>query len=232
MDRDFTETVGPPVDPERLKFITENLAALQGLNTAAMGACFFLFSMEDIWKFPWWADLLRSALAMVLCVAVARGLITKYYERRFGRVEHKPKSPTTRREAISSLISTALFVAALIAAFIWGHRLEVWATATLIGDRSGQIGLLALLFWIMWLLKNLRKRPSDPRGSLFYVIGSAITAMIVFYPKWHPEAIQSMFWRTLNTGSIWLTMIAIGLRDHFVLVRFLPNQTGDDDDEC
>jgi hypothetical protein len=216
MDGEIIDRVSSPVDPQRLKFITENLAVLQGLNFAV------------VWTLPWWANLLSETLQLGLFIVFYRGIMARYYERRFGRVEPKPKSPMTRREGIGCLVNILLVVAGLI----WGLRLEAWVDATLIGDPSGQIRLLALVFWIMWLSKSIRRDSSmDPRGPFFYLAGLAVSAAIAFYPRWHPGVTQSMLWRTFNIGSLWLTFIAWGLRDHFVLVRALPKNGSDDDDD-
>ena len=229
MENDVVEREGASIDPRRLKFVTENLAALQGLNTVAVGAAMFLLSIEDIWNLPWWARLISGSLQLVFLIIVARGLVVKYYERRFGRVEPKAKSSTTRREAIGCLTTILLIAAALM----WGRQLEVWVDATLIGDPSGQIRLLALLVWTIWLSKSARRDPSiDPRGPLFYFVGLVVSVAVAFYPKWYPGVIQSMLWRTLNEGSFWLTFIALGLRDHFVLVRALPKNRSDDEDDA
>jgi len=71
----------------------------------------------------------------------------------------------------------------------------------------------------------------DPRGPIFYLAGLAVSAAIAFYPRWNPGVTQSILWRTFNVGSLWLTFIALGIRDHFVLVRALPKNGSDDEDD-
>jgi hypothetical protein len=228
MDSEIIDRVGSPVDPQRLKFITENLAVFRGLNSAVFATGMFLLDMRTVWTLPWWANLLIETLQLGLFIVFCRGIVTKYYERRFGRVEPKAKSPTTRREAIGCLVDILLVVAVLI----WGPRLQTWVDATLIGDPSGQIRLLALVFWILWSSKSIRGDSSmDPRGPFFYLAGVAVSAAIAFYPRWHPGVTQSMLWRTFNIGSLWLSFITLGLRDHFVLVRALPKNGSDDEDD-
>lgn len=228
MESQIIERAGSPLDPRRLKFITQNLALLQGLNFVILGAGLFLSDMRNVWRLPWWAKLLSEALQFGLFIMLGRGIVTKYYEHRFGRVEPKAKSPATRREAIGWLVNILLVVGVLL----WGLRLEAWVDATLIGDPSGQVRLLALVFWIMSVAKSIRRDSSmDPRGPFFYLVGLAISAAVALYPKWHPDVNESMLWRTLNTGSVWLTCIALGLRDHFVLVRALPKNGSDDEDD-
>lgn len=213
-----------PIDHKRLKFVTENLAALQGLDTVALGALLFFLEIEDVWKGPWWLYVLNLAAVVV----IFRQMPSKYYERHFGRVEPKSKSPSSRREAVGCLVLILLTIVALI----WGRRLEVWADAVLMGDQSGQIRWLALLIWSAGLLRNTHKEsPADPRGPLFYVVGLAASAAICFYPKWYPEVMQSLIWKTLNAGSLGLTLIASGLRDHLLLVHLLPKNGSADEDE-
>jgi hypothetical protein len=126
------------------------------------------------------------------------------------------------------LILILLFAAALI----WGRRLEAWVDTVLIGGSGGQVRLLALLFWFIWLSKSLRRDSRiDPRGPFFCFVGLVVSAAVAFYPKWYPGVTQSMLWRTLNVGSLWLTLIALGMRDHFVLVRALPANGSDDEDD-
>lgn len=100
------------------------------------------------------------------------------------------------------------------------------------GDQSGQIRWLASLMWSAGLSGYIQKEsPADPRGPLFYVVGLATSTAVCFYPKWHPEVMQSLIWKTLNAGSFGLTLIAWGLRDHLLLVHLLPKKGSDDEDE-
>ena len=78
MESETIERVGSPFDPQRLKFITENLAVLQGLNFVILGAGLFLLDMRDVWRLPWWAELLNGALQLGLAVIFCRGMVTKY----------------------------------------------------------------------------------------------------------------------------------------------------------
>jgi len=213
-----------PIDHRRLKFVTENLAALQGLDTVALGAMLFFLELTDVLKDPWWLYVLNLAAVVV----IVRQMPSKYYERHFGRVEPKSKRPTSRREAVGGLVGILLVIVALI----WGRRIEVWADAVLMGDQSGQIRWLASLMWSVRLLRNPQKDSSaDPRGPLFYVFGLATSFAVCLYPKWYPEVMQSLIWKTLNAGSLGLTLIAWGLRDHLLLVHLLPKKGSDDEDE-
>jgi len=224
MDWEIRTESGGPIDHRRLKFVTENLAALQGLDTVALGAMLFFLEIKDVWKDPWWLTVLGFAAGFV----VIRQMPSKYYERHFGRVEPKSKSPTSRREAIAGLVGILLMIVALI----WGRRIEVWADALLMGDQSGQIRWLASLMWSTGLVRNTQKDSSaDPRGPFFYIFGLATSIAVCLYPKWYPEALQSLIWMTLNAGSLGLTLIAWGLRDHILLVHLLPKKGSNDEDE-
>ncbi len=213
-----------PIDHRRLKFVTENLAALQGLDTVALGAMLFFLELTDVLRNPWWLYVLMLAATVV----IGRQMPSKYYERHFGRVEPKSKGPASRREAVGCLVLILLTIVALI----WGRRLEVWADAVLMGDQSGQIRWLAPLMWSAGLLGNTQNDSSaDPRGPLFYVFGLATSIAVCLYPKGYPEVMQSSIWKTLNTGSLGLTLIAWGLRNHLLLVHLLPKKGSDDEDE-
>src|SRR5215471_14292794 len=152
MDSDIRTESGGPIDHRRLKFVTENLAALQGLDTVALGAMLFFLEIKDVWKDPWWLDVLNLAALFV----VVRQMPSKYYERHFGRVEPKSKSPTSRREAVGCLVGILLMIVALI----WGRRIGAWADALLMGDQSGQIQWFASLMWSAGLLRNTRRDSS------------------------------------------------------------------------
>lgn len=224
MESDIRTGGDGPIDHTRLKFVTENLAALQGLDTVALGAMLFFLELKDVWKDAWWLNILNLAAVVV----IVREMPSKYYERHFGRVEPKSKSPTSRREAVGCLVGILL----MIVAFIWGRRIEIWADAVLMGDQGGQIRWLAPLLWSVGLLRNTRKDSSaDPRGPLFYAFGLATSIAVCLYPQWHPEVMQSLIWKTLNAGSVGLTLIAWGLRDHLLLVHLLPKKGSDDEDE-
>lgn len=226
MDSDIRTGDDSAIDHRRLKFVTENLAALQGLDTVALGAMLFFLELKDVLKDPWWLYVLNLAAVVV----IVREMPSKYYERHFGRVEpkSKSKSPTSRREVVGGLVGILLVIVALI----WGRRIEVWADAVLMGDQGGQIRWLASLMWSAGLLRNTQKDSSaDPRGPFFYICGLATSIGVCLYPKWYPEVMQSLIWKTLNAGSLGLTLIARGLRDHILLVHLLPKKGSDDEDE-
>src|SRR3989442_15373865 len=108
-----------PIDHRRLKFVTENLAALQGLDTVALGAMLFLIELMDVLKDPWWLFFLTFAAGAV----VFRQMPSKYYERHFGRVEPKSKSPTSRRAAVAGVGGVFFLVWGLFlggCVFVWG----------------------------------------------------------------------------------------------------------------
>jgi|HubBroStandDraft_4_1064222.scaffolds.fasta_scaffold10708_1 hypothetical protein len=224
MDSDIRTGDDSTIDHRRLKFVTENLAALQGLDTVALGAMLLFLELRDVLKDPWWL----YALNLAAVVVIVRQMPSKYYERHFGRVEPKTKSPISRREAVGGFVRILLMIVALI----WGRRIEVWADAVLMGDQGGQIRWLASLMWSVGLLRKTKKDSSaDPRGPLFYVFGLATSIAVCFYPKWYPEVMRSLIWKTLNAGSLGLTLIAWGLRDHLLLVHLLPKKGSDDEDE-
>ncbi len=42
---------------------------------------------------------------------------------------------------------------------------------------------------------------------------------------------RSWFWKVLNAGGIGLSLMAMGLYDHVVLIRALPKRVAEGDDE-
>jgi hypothetical protein len=83
MDSDIRTGDDSTIDHRRLKFVTENLAALQGLDTVALGAMLLFLELRDVLKDPWWL----YALNLAAVVVIVRQMPSKYYERHFGRVE-------------------------------------------------------------------------------------------------------------------------------------------------
>lgn len=53
MESEVYKTDNSPVDHQRLKFVTENLAALQGLDIVALGAMLFFLELTDVVKDSW-----------------------------------------------------------------------------------------------------------------------------------------------------------------------------------
>src|SRR5258708_13036079 len=206
---------GSALDPDRLKYVTENFAALQGLTFVALGTMFLLSEIEDIWNVPHWLPLMTA-----LCLLFTFRYIPRYYERRFGEVE--PKIPTNKQALI--------FVLVMLVLLIWGRRLDVilsdWENRIhlMISDPVGQTNLSPLALWIFAFYTSLRSRlgRAEPYGPYFFGLGMIACFIVAFYPLWDPVARQLLLWRTLNASSVVLSFIAWPLPTHITLVRLFP----------
>jgi len=70
MDVSARTGVGATVDPQRLRYLTKNFTALQGLNSVVIGVVFLLPPIGDVYSWPihrWF-----SLIALAAVVAVAR----------------------------------------------------------------------------------------------------------------------------------------------------------------
>ena len=63
------------------------------------------------------------------------------------------------------------------------------------------------------------------------VLATLGLASVVAYAIFHPDAKELGLWKLLNAGGFALSLIAMGLYDHFVLVRALPKGVAEGDDE-
>ncbi len=223
------------LDPQRLKYLTENFTGLQGLNFVALGAV-LLLPLEDVYgeirpdrEWLQW-------LAYAVLIAVM-GYIPRYYRRRFGWVEPvEPRNPSNKQFVIFLLV----FLVGLFGGRSLGQRLDRYVDDlsqvihSMIFDPTGQVKLLPLICWIAALFANLRKRSQrigDPYRIYFLVFGTITFALIALYPLWHPEATQSLLWRTLNAGSLGFSLMGWGLYNHITLVRMLPKRFAENNDE-
>jgi hypothetical protein len=221
---------GITLDPQRLKYLTENFTGLQGLIWVACGAAFLVQPMQDIYGSSWpirgWWPILASLAGFI----VLGHSIPRYYRRRFGWVE--PRGPSNRQVVIFLLVFVVLL--------FWGRRLEMYANDltqvidSMVPNLNGQIELVALAGWIVALstgFLNRSRNMVDPYWIYFLGVGTIACAVVAFCPFWYAEAAQSLLWRTLNAGSLGFSLMAWGLYDHITLVRMLPKKFAENDDE-
>ena len=221
-------------DNDRLMYVTRLLGSQQGLNTALAGTVVLLANPDEVWHWlnGWWR--LFAGLAwLALLVGSLRisyvDWIPKYYERRFGSVQ-AARAPVSRRNAIFSIALLAL----LFIGWPIAHYLDPMARLhTAISDPARQINLWPSVFWVLLLCGSLRSHMSGAeRQRLYFVlIGIIGFVSIVSYAIWYPEVKQLELWKILNAGGLGLSLIALGLYDHTVLVRALPKRVAERDDE-
>ncbi len=212
-----------PVDHERLRYVTRLLGSQEGLNTALIGT--LIFFSEILNSSGWWT--LLAALALVgsfrVYLAAYQRWIPEYYQRRFGTVQ-------VAREPWSKW-GARFFLAFLVLLFIgWPLAPHLHA---MISDPARQINLWpSLLFMLLFFSSVRRHMPSIERQRLFFLLGVLVAvSSIAGYGILHPDARQVGLWKVLNAGELGLSLIAMGLYDHIILVRTLPRRVAEGDDE-
>lgn len=238
IDGDSIGKVG--ANRERLTYVTRLLSSGQGLNTALLGAVLFFLNTGEILQHSVsrWSTLLAALASLALAIGGVKILIAadswipEYYQRRFGSVARKPWSKW------DALFFLAFLLILFVLTFMgrpFAHYLDPAASHLhmMISDPGRQIDLWPSLFWLLLLCGSLRWHMSSigRQRVCFMLVGMIGFASIVFYAIRHPEAKQVALWKLLNSGGLGLSLIAMGLYDHFVLVRALPKRVGEGDDE-
>jgi hypothetical protein len=219
---------------ERLRYVTENFQALQGLTLVCMGGWLFFSEAEDIPGVvpPWWLKLL-TLLALGLYLAALR-YIPRYYERRFGSVEWRVRrvSPIDIKSLVLQLVFVVLLLVVLLFGLAGGRYLN-WAHRML-SDPDHRANLPPVLYWFAFLCAWASNRSHF--GRLHMVLFSAYflilwTGVSVFLPLRHPEVTQQTLWRILNAGWLGISLMLMGLYNHLTLVRLLPRRGRTNDNE-
>lgn len=219
------------IDRERLRYVTRLLGTQQGLSTALFGLYLFFADGGDIYGGPlrgWWPTLARLSAIAIYAIAVKQW-IPRYYQNRFGFVEAQESGGKW-----FGLLLLAIVVLIFIGQPL-GHYLDLIASRvhTTISDPRGRVDLFAPFLWIALFLGNLRWRlRSWERTQLcFLFIGTVIFSFVAVCPIWLPEVQQAGLWKVLNAGGLGLSLTAMGLYDHIVLVRTLPKGIAEGDDD-
>jgi amino acid transporter len=210
-------------DRRRLTYIAENFTALQGLNSVALGAMLVASEIVGLHesKFPLLGAGGALLVVMVLLLVAMIRWIPRYYEKRFGRVE-------PRRESYPQLVILLGVVAiAAIALVAFNTRIHL-----VISDPGRQVELLPLILWTLGMFNEVsRWRRSGWSRMGFLLTCTLAWVLLVLLQVWHPETRQTDWWKILNATSFGLGMIALGLYDHFTLVRLLPKRVEKADSE-
>jgi hypothetical protein len=217
-------TAEAPVDRRRLQFITQGVSA-QGLCATAVGALFLLQSVVEPYRLPW-LRLFTGAASIAAVFLIIR--IPRYYEHRFGRVE--PRTPSTKQLILLVAMLVALCVLREPLGLLVAHA--AGRSHALILDPGQRIEVFPFLLWIAMLGVALF-RPREPISERvgFAFCGAVASGFVVFYPLWRPGSTHLIWWRILNSGSLGIFLIALGLYDHFTLVRLLPKRVEEADSE-
>ena len=217
------------LDPRRLKFVTENFTASQGLYYVLLGATFLVSPLEQIadvylknWPFPPW---LVAAILLAALIAGFRWL-PKYYETEFGWVERREMEQRTL-----SIKQEIIFLLALVALLVFGHRNESFLSEMALRFQSGHVSAF-LLLWMGILCADFvrhSRQQVDKYGLYFRACVIIACAFVAFCPLWNPGAAQLRIWKLSDDFAVGISLIAVGLYDHFALIRLLPQRISEDD---
>jgi hypothetical protein len=238
MDTQARNGSGTPLDPQRLRYLTASVQALQqpmtGLAFAVFGAIWLLMPLDNDYRLipgRW-----LPALIMVVGLIAVFRLVPRYYRWRFGRVEPKLSNLSNKQFSIFLLVMIVLFLISLG----FGHSLDRYSGDLLhrvhlvLSDPTGRVHLFPLAMWVIWLSVSLLPHSSrmfDPYEIFFVCCGTTMCAFIVLYPHWHPGAMQSTLWRVLNGGSFGISLMTVGSYNHLTLIRMMPKKFAENDDE-
>ncbi len=208
---------GIQFDHERLRLVTQNFRALQGLYKVAWGSFLATYAMV-CFRTGKTASLFEFGLLIVLLV-LCDVLIENYYRERFGTVA--PSSTSTlrfdsRRMSAGSTVMTVLVAGAIVLSPAFGPN-GISFMPFLFG-----LALLGHGFWLHPELTRLRT------GYLVPIFLGA--ASVTLYPILSSSAEAHLaFWRTINVGLIGIGFVAVGLGDHILLVRLMPKRVTPDE---
>lgn len=228
-------------DHERLKYVTRLLGSHQGLNTALVGTVvFFLNAGEILHWLSGWSPLFAALAGVALGIGGLKILIAaddwipEYYQRRFGSVQ-AARVPGAKWNALFGLAVLLTFPVLLFFGRPIAHYFDPVAShlRMMISDPDRQINVWPSLIWVALLCGSLRRHMSSiERQRVYFILVATLGfASIVYYAIFHPEAKQLGLWKLLNAGGLGLSLIAMGLYDHIVLLRALPKKVAEADDE-
>jgi hypothetical protein len=212
----------------RLQYVTENFSALQGLMMVAVGIEFLAFRISDLLKHSWLSFLMSAVGIGAAFIAVRR--LPGYYEHRFGKVEQQPR-PMTRGQAIGFL---GVIVGILVFS-IFGHPLGrffsyIWAAINyhlnaMFAGPDHRLNFLPVFSCLVVFVLNISFRHDDRidlRRASLWLGGTLFWGAIMLFPLHHPDLVDLTWWKVLNDGWFWISLIILGLYDHLTLVWLLP----------
>jgi hypothetical protein len=207
---------------ERLNYITQNFNQI-GLPWAAFGAALLIMKVPDLYPTWWTTRASFTALIAVLVVMVV--YIPRYYRWRFGWVQPNPVS-----NRFSNWFEHLTGKQGVIYSLIFAAILLVFALFQELIDLALRIKSFQLVIWLVLLLIGFLCGPQNilrRRIPFFSVVGLAV-AFLTFYPLFHlMSAQQFSLLNNLNACSFGISLILVGLYDHFMLVRMLPRKVAE-----
>ena len=211
---------------QRTRFITENYNTLRGLIIVPGGFGIFLFGAWGLWlqqvflprDLSYWTAFSIQFLLYCLLIGCVFGLIrliTKYYDRTFGKIEYKDNRAEQKQTVWMFLIVLCSVGAAFDTAFHW----PISVTGLLI----------AILFFIRWW--SLERLP------IHYLVVALLMALISIFPSIDNQLYQQWlsykneFYTSLIYVLIGPLIMICGILDHLILVRTLAPQIKESEDE-
>lgn len=219
MDMQAEAVGGPMLDPERLRYVTQNFESLKGLYWVLIGGLFFLAQL-DLFR---WIQLL-----VYLLFFAAFRYVRKYYEQRFGWIEPRPQSNR------SAIVFGVIIVLMLFGGFFEGIAAVAFASDSLhllISDPAHRVDL----FNLVWVFVATLFRPGrmwNSSKAMFVCAGLLIWyVFFVYCPYQYPNVTHFTTWKMLNSGWYSISFMAVGLWNHITLVRLLPHRFVEHNDD-
>jgi len=237
-----TREKGAPaqLNPTRLREITKRFVLLKtgSLNNVLFGLMILSLQILEVERQWWWAivPLLGIALGGVV---IGRGYVPRYYEHRFGIIE----APTMSNSGCVT------FILVLVGLMIFGRALgtyveALWASVNpqlhaAISDPQNRVDFVPILWCALFLIVSLwanleglrRRKPFSGLPLAIVFFGTLLWTAVFFYPLHHPEITQFLLWRFVAKGWFGISLIGIGLYEHWQLASLLPRRTSENDDD-
>jgi len=147
--------------------------------------------------------------------------VPRYYRWRFGSVQRRVESNLW---SFKPIIGFFVFLAIIPVVLLTSYDLGLYVN-------TGGNGLLALVVWLTMMCYEVLERPQLMvlRRAYFAPIFFGVV-LVVLYPIYHPMGdAQLVFWRRLNDSLLGVSFVTIGLCDHLLLLRMMPERVSEDD---
>jgi hypothetical protein len=213
-----SSTAGSRLDPQRIKYVTENFQGLQGLRAVALGVCLASLDISRLYASRW------RLLGLVISVAALVAFliyVPRYYTWRFGWVR-------PRRQPLPFDITGRGVAAYVILVFV------LWVAADVLKHVfHTQASFLMLMQWLGLLCLLLFFTPIRRfRSPVWRAVAAVVMAVMAFFallPLWFAlSASQLALWKLLNAGSLGILLVVVGLCDHIKLTGLLPKRVQED----
>jgi hypothetical protein len=208
------------LDPKQLKYITENFTTLQqGLGCAASGATF------AAWQILYWQGSPLMRLVGILLMAgtpvVYDIYIPRYIRSRFGWIEQQ-KLPPGERPLFTGIGEVILL----------GFLITLWIVCVAIQEVNGfqgpinfatliqSLGLLCMILYASFA--HVRVMPVTLLVGTAGALAQALLALVPFWVPLGPR--QMLLWKLLNTGSMGVLLMLMGLCNYIMVLRLLPKR--------